>query len=291
MSTRGGIGILVGPKGRDYRAVYIRSDAYPAYALLAIAGKTAERGDSYWVEELLHSGAELWTFLEHGNRCPYCGEEGVMAVNISGVIYGACIKGHELYEQWLERVRTDAEAGSSSARDILRSLEECGYPDPLRRMHDHANGEENSWDKLSADPLFIEWMWLFDIDEVLHVIAHAGVSRSLGKDCEPVPIEILGGSYIATSYNHCTYVHFEAARITKSDLLRLAEDPKLGQRYADELEGAADVMSIAVSAFLNASLKPSGAPLEDLPPFIPLETVLRIADDRITPPAAPGDLR
>ncbi len=234
MSTRGAFGYW--RDGIRWEGVYIRSDAYPGYALPELAYAMVFREEEALPERMVEARAEAWQFLEEGGVCPFCGREGVgMPVDIRGDIYALRYRFArepilaDAYREEIARLERAAEEGDQGAAGILEDLRHTGWPDPGERYHGH-------WDPrvghLNADPLFLEWAYLVTRG-YLSVLRGCVASRPGGRPATEriIALRLPGGEPLAVvDHGHCVAAFTEVARLGPVALAQLAWIARMKRR-------------------------------------------------------------
>jgi len=217
MSTRGCVAI--GTPAR-WRGVYNHWDSYPTGLGQAVwqylqtilkEGKTLEE----FARELLTY--DDWRAYLNRGICEYCGKRTTQPHSISGAI--ACRRDAD-FETKAEMRRyysslpawqgRDAEIEALVTREwkIRETIERTGYPDPDQKHHEHDTrpAEEQHITSEDPDPLFIEWVYVIDLNTAtFHVLAHNGQAR--------LTVPLLPGEWCRKNpnggwdYGHCTYWH------------------------------------------------------------------------------------
>lgn len=172
MGTRGAVGV---GNEREFVCLYNHFDSYPVglgrdvwdeYQNRKMEGTTLAQ----FCEELLRY--DDWrAFLREG-ICQYCGKKDTQPHSIGGVVfqYESAEKLEALKKlPWYHEPRTDAE------REAEENFKKFGFADPDRKWHQHSDGspEDNQMTNETVDPLFIEWMYIFNLEKnCLYVFGH-----------------------------------------------------------------------------------------------------------------------
>lgn len=194
MATRGVVAIK---KGNGWIGVYNHWDSYPTGL-----------GKELWLhlQELKQQGKlkefpqkllafDDWRNYLNGGKCEYCGKIGYgQACNISGVIYSNFRSEFRNKEQmrkyyqslpgWKRR-KKDIEKEIESEWEIRRNLKRTGYPDPEIKYHEHSEISDRRTPE-NSDPLFIEWVYVFDPEnlalEILASVRVEGTHKVTSQD-------------------------------------------------------------------------------------------------------------
>jgi len=211
MSTRGCVAI--GTKD-DWQGVYNHFDSYPtslgAEVYEHLRGKGVE-GLKKFAEELLKY--DDWRNYLAGGKCEYCGQTGFgQPHSISGQIFLA----------------KDLPPKTEADKEVLKNLEETGFPDPLAKWHSHGDLSDHMTPK-NCDPLFIEWVYVIEPEnQKMYVFTHGRAE----------------GEHENTSYDNKrkwtspNYTHYFVCEI---DLSVVAVEPNwefmdaTGQKISDEM--------------------------------------------------------
>lgn len=195
MSTRGCVAIA---QGDGWRGVYNHSDSYPTWLGKKLWDHLQGRDLEQFAKELLQYGD--WREYLNAGICEYCGKKAGHPHSISGVIFA--LPGHE------------------PIPEIQRNLSRTGYPDPEAKHHEHGSVEDGQMTDQTADPLFIEWVYVIaPKNGCVTVLAH-GTTTELkegqhGTWCRPSTMQELDGRQ--TQYGGHYYIHELAAQFSLSD--------------------------------------------------------------------------
>ncbi len=86
-------------------------------------------------------------------------------------------------------------------------------PDALYHKHNSGNPTEHHLDQDNADPLFIEWVYILDVEnQAIHILSHFGKSDYYRSANSPVPGHRQEQAKVMTDdgfvdYGHCAYKH------------------------------------------------------------------------------------
>jgi hypothetical protein len=145
MSTRGIVAIK---KDNGWVGVYNHSDSYPTCLGRDLIAHLKELNQQKKLEQFSEELLKYddWKNYARGGICPYCGGKLFTSPHdISGEIWG---------------VRQDLEMKNAS-NEIKENIKSTGYPDPECKYHKHQEKVEH-YTPEDADPLFIEWVYVYD---------------------------------------------------------------------------------------------------------------------------------
>ena len=172
MSTRGCVAIA---RGDGWQGVYNHSDSYPIGLGKKLWGHLQGKDLKQFAKELLSYGD--WREYLNGGVCEYCGKKAGQPHSISGVIF----------------------MGEPFSPEIQRNLDRTGYRDPKAKYHEHGEGETDQMTDQTADPLFIEWVYVLDPGSGLVTVFGNGTAAELmpgqhGTWSNPMGMQELDGT-------------------------------------------------------------------------------------------------
>ena len=175
MGTRGCVAIA---RGDGWQGVYNHWDSYPnglGKDLWAhLQGKDLEE----FAKELLSYGD--WREYLNGGVCEYCGKKTGQPHSISGVIF-------------------DRRPDKTHCPEVQANLDRTGFPDPEAKYHEHGEGAVDQMTDQTADPLFIEWVYVLEPESGLITVFGNGETAELkpgqhGSWSNPMKMQELDGT-------------------------------------------------------------------------------------------------
>lgn len=209
MSTRGAVGIK---QDVGWVAVYNHWDSYPTGLGQEVWQHLQGKDLHEFAKELLSYGD--WREYLNEGVCKYCGKKAGQPHSISGHIdspgiphrfgTGALMRHYfQPLPAWQGRTK-EIESMVKEALAVARNIKRTGYPDPTAKHHMHGSAAEDQMTQATADPLFIEWVYVIDPDKrTMAILAHENDGKTKGA-IRDEPFWRPDGFF---DHGHCAYRH------------------------------------------------------------------------------------
>lgn len=208
----------------NWKGVYNHWDSYPTGLGVEVWEEIKTIGAAKLVEGLKRCGD--WREYMNGGICEYCGKKTGQPHSISGIISGIAYNNnlpqYQSKEALLEYFKNlPAWAGRENevhemVDDEFAAVElyrKTGFPDPEAEHHEHGSRAQAQFSSDFPDPLFIEWVYLIDLNRnTLSIFAHKpDLNHKNGYPLTGDPVKRADG-YM--EYGHCAYRHELVATIS-----------------------------------------------------------------------------
>ncbi len=247
MGTRGCVAIGTDEK---WRGVYNHWDSYPTglgrRVWLHIRKKWIEQGrdPKEFPKKLLEYGD--WREYLNDGVCKYCGKKLGQPCNINGIITSGPFEsyfGDYHDEETMRDYFLQLPAWRNNPEGIeemirlekwkQKNLEETGYIDPDAKYHQHSGRKDRQITNETADPLFLEWIYVIDPSvKTMTILTHVMKGDHIPGEIKERPELIEDGWW---DYGHCAFKHIWVTQVS----LRSAIEPdwegieELGRQLGD----------------------------------------------------------